>query len=83
MEWAIAISLTIVFVVGVCLMRAAQPAKARAAVRRARCPVCNGLGFEQGALTKAAADSPTMCTAKCQLCGERVRFDRQGKPIAS
>ena len=82
MGWAIAISLVIVAVLSVFLLRAAQPAKARAAVREERCPVCNGLGFGQGALTKVTAEhSDAMCTAKCQLCGERVRFDRRGKPL--
>ncbi|MEM9416070.1 MAG: hypothetical protein AAGA29_11435 [Planctomycetota bacterium] len=82
MGWAIAISLVIVAALGVWLMRAAQPAKARAAVRDARCPVCNGLGFREGALTRVTAQhSDAMCTAKCQLCGERVRFDREGNPM--
>lgn len=79
--WPIAISLAVLIVLGLALARAAQPAKARAAVRKARCPVCNGVGFQQGAMTKVTAEGPVMCTAKCQLCGERVRFDRLGSPL--
>ena len=74
-------SIVVLAVFGLVLARAAQPAKARAAVRDARCPVCNGLGFQAGALTSIKAPGPTMCTAKCQLCSERIRFDRHGRPL--
>jgi len=82
LPWAILISIAVLTLLGILLARAAQPAKARAAVREARCPVCDGLGFREGALTKITAEhSDAMCTAKCQLCGERVRFDRKGVPL--
>ncbi|XAM00721.1 hypothetical protein OT109_04880 [Phycisphaeraceae bacterium D3-23] len=81
MGWAIAISLTIVAVVGVFLMRAAQPAKTKAKIRAARCPECNGLGFETGALTTLNTTGPAHYTAKCALCGERISFDWGGVPL--
>lgn len=81
MLWPIAISIAVLVALGLVLARAAQPAKARAAVREARCPVCDGLGFRQGGLTRVTTPGPTMCTAKCQLCGDRIRFDRKGSPL--
>lgn len=81
MAWAIAFSVVVLGVAVWRLARAAQPAKARAHLRGARCPVCDGLGFQQGALTTVKADGPVSWTAKCQLCGDRVRFDGKGAPI--
>ena len=81
MVWTVIISIAVLLVFSFTLARAAQPAKARSRVRQARCPICDGLGFVQGALTRVTTGSGTMCTAKCNLCGDRIKFDRKGKPL--
>ena len=63
------------------LCRASRPAKARANIHKARCPVCNGLGFDGVAITRITSDGPSAYSAKCKCCGDRIKFSDLGEPI--